>query len=528
VKSALITGDNHSAITKIESLKSRENDTRNAANTQYVISRTSEALRDSFENGLSEIKKSTGQLNVGIDNLTNITSEYFQDVIFELRDIQICLREIKNLIKVSDTQKERVEYLQEGIKFLQIAAKGKKDDSHYVDALEEFQSALDIKKRDFLALYFMGYIHLYSTVELDVIAAEEEFLLSAKYFLAEASVNGSHVSNQLLSKDLNFTLKAAEALLYAADACSIQGKIQNSIDLAKKAWDTYPDFSKAGFMLARYLVMGSKTEQALIELRQAISQNRYHFSDTLSDEILGSDRKIALLLEDIENEKITEVTIKVDDCLGEAAKNSIAEKYLFSIKKMLEARKYLVAKEAEDILYKEGSWLLKCTAVIDASGNATGALADQTFKGNVIDFIKFENYRLRRLPQTKIRMKIDEKEREKIPYSKRLSEQAEVLNKKADLMRGKLIASGIGIIAGIIVVSMSVPDDTNQLFKMFFGLIQKATIIIYLFAIYNTVVGLTQYFYQKMKFDEIQNRIKVIDDEIIALKNEINRISRLN
>ena len=110
----------------------------------------------------------------------------------------LLLGNIVEQLKIPDNEKERQQYIERGFKFF---ANTKDDSSFYEDALENFLKAEKIFKQDFLVLYKIGLIYLFSEKHINPIKAKEYFENAAKYVKVENSDNIENVISVIFNHD---------------------------------------------------------------------------------------------------------------------------------------------------------------------------------------------------------------------------------------------------------------------------------------------------------------------------------------
>lgn len=379
-----------------------------------AIEQASDAICSTLESGFSDLNYNLENINDGIHGLSNLVGHGFSLIVEGQKITHRYLGQIQNLLRVPDSQKQRVYHIDEGIKYLQNAFRQSTDSDFYTDALEEFKKSEAIERKDFFSLFHIGFIYLKSNKHLDPETSENYFRNSARYYLAEALVGGTNVSNNLLQSHQGFLLEAAEAYLFAAEACYIQEKFSEAVELATEAWKTFPNMTKAGFMQAKYLAANKQVNEAVRILEKAIRINRYLSMEVLPDLDLTSKTEIINLLEKLRVEAVQDAKAKYELCSKVILPNSIAISYLTQIDNLIKLETFLEAKEAIDLLLVSKTWTISSGANITSQGQVIAKISPQEFTGSVIDFVKFERERVLALPIANDLIRIEERKNELI------------------------------------------------------------------------------------------------------------------
>ncbi len=394
------TGSKHTAALQVQT-----NEIKNAT----VVS--SNSIRVALENGFSEMNNYLGSISDGIDSLIDAVGVGFSQMIEEQRISNLYLDKIVNLLRIPDKQKERVYHIEEGLKYLTNAFKRSTNDLYYKDALEEFQKSLDIEKRDFFSLYYIGYIHLYSTIELNAATAEQKFRDAARYYQAEAAIGGTNFSKNLLPNTVNFKLNAAQSLLHAAWACYLQEKTSDAFLLAKESWETEPEFNAAGFMYAKYACIEYRISECTNSLSKIIAHNPKFFYDAKADINLGTNDEVVTFLNNIEQKKIDNAFEVYTSCIQIAIDDSAGTWYLSEIKRFLDKHEYTSALKAHQLLTSVEDWTFNAEIYsLDKFNNVFRRESTYSYRGTVAQFLRYEKDKKIQFPTTQVQNKVDELE----------------------------------------------------------------------------------------------------------------------
>lgn len=466
------TGEVNAAIVAIQTREVKDAIQVSSEQHREAIIHASNAICSSLESGFSDLNYSLDGIRDEIHGLSNLVGHGFSLLIEGQKITHKYLGQIQNLLRIPDSQKQRVYHIDEGMKYLQNAFRQNPNSDFYTDALEEFQAALDQEKKDFFSLYHLGFIFLKSTKHLDAKNAEIYFKNAARYYLAEALVSGTNVSNNLLPSHRGFLLEAAEAFLFEAEACYIQGKISEAVELAAEAWKTFPDLTKAGFMKAKYLAANNQIDQSVNTLEKTIRINRYLSMEVLPDLDLNSKPEIINLIDKLKVEALQEAKAKFEICCKFILPNSVATSYLSSIDKLIGLGTFLEAKEATDLLMVSKKWTISAGAEISAQGQVVAKISAQEFTGSVIDFVKFERERVLALPRANNLIRIEEIERQISGIQDKINKlQSQVDSKNSDLGQAWMWWGG-GLLIWVLAVAIGVGiGNANGLIEVLLVLI---------------------------------------------------------
>jgi tetratricopeptide (TPR) repeat protein len=423
------TGEMNATVVAMQSREVQDAIHVSSQRQREAIIQLSDGICSTLENGFYELNNNLGDLKDGINGLSNLVGHGFSLIVEGQKITHQYLGQIQNLLRIPDSQKQRVYHIDEGMKYLQNAFRQNPESDFYTDALEEFQAALEKEKKDFFSLYHIGFIYLKSTKHLDPKIAEIFFRNSARYYLAEALVGGTNISNNLLQTHKGFLREAAEAFLFGAEACYLQEKFSAAVELAAEAWKTFPNMTKAGLMQAKYLAANQQVAEAVKILEKAIRINRFLSMEVLPDLDLNSKPEILNLVEKLRIEAVQEAKAKYELCIKVILPNSIATSHLTSIAKLIEVETFLEAKEAIDLLLVEKKWTISSGANISSQGQVIAKISAQEFTGSVIDFVKFERERILALPKANNLIRIEEIEKQKKQLDDEFEGQKNVIEK---------------------------------------------------------------------------------------------------
>ena len=152
------TGDANAEVIAIRS-RELQNAIRISSQEQSdAIIQASEAICSTLETGFGEVNDNLYGIRDDINGVSRLVGHGFSLVVEQLKITNRYLGQIENLLRIPDSQKQRVNHINEGIKYLQSAFQQSAVSDFYTDALEEFQAFETIEKKDFFALYHIGFI----------------------------------------------------------------------------------------------------------------------------------------------------------------------------------------------------------------------------------------------------------------------------------------------------------------------------------------------------------------------------------
>ncbi len=318
------------------------------------------------------IQKSTiqivGALDKGFNQLSNVMQEGFNAVNNNLIDIKYQLQDVENAIyqiggiidrklnavieqqyltnmgiqqliqisKIPEFQKERIYFFEEGLKFLNNALI---DPKRYVDALENFLEAEKRKKTDYLVLYNIGLIYLYSSDNLDLEKAKEYFTKAGDYSDDELE-SESQRSQQIgfSNEKVSFSIIrkfAYESYQHLANAHLILGENEEAIIAANKAVKISSKALEAKYISAQAnLFLGN--EQAALELIKQLGEDNNYLIDAVFNPSLATINGLHDFIAQVNLNKKEEIENKLNSMLSIMDINSILGKKSNSLLEDLE------------------------------------------------------------------------------------------------------------------------------------------------------------------------------------------------
>ncbi len=225
----------------------------------------------------------------GMNVLSNQMSDINETLNFLNRnlDVQIeqqrlsnmLLKNIAELLRVPDSEKERQQCIELGIKFFVNASK---DVDLFVDAMEELSKAESLMKQDYFVLHRIGCIYLYVEKYLNPEKALEYFVKAAKYASVENDGNATRLVNVLTNGFLTVNselynsvgqigILVADSYEKAAFSSYVLGRFAESVNYQMKSLK-FHDYPRNRFLLAKYQVRNGQINDAIENLDLCIDQ----------------------------------------------------------------------------------------------------------------------------------------------------------------------------------------------------------------------------------------------------------------
>ena len=245
------------------------------------------------------------------------------------------LRNVLNELRIPETQRERRFHIEEGAKYLAMALK-EKDKFYYEDAIAEFETAIQIERRDFYSWFSLGFIYLRSVYHINIPKAVDAFERFVHYARAEAIQR----NNQSLK------LKIDEAYLLMAEAKYLLQNPYEAIQLTERCESNK---EKALFMKVKYLsFMGDDNSQlrAADILRDMLHQNPFLSLQVLEDVDIIKNKRVVSMLNQLRLEAIDEAIKQYNLLLQEIKRINAPNDGLQEIVDMINKHTYLDAVEA--------------------------------------------------------------------------------------------------------------------------------------------------------------------------------------
>lgn len=341
---------------------------QNASSEQIkAINQVCGTLNDGFaevSNHLKNINSNISELRGEISEMAAMLDWRLSMLIEEQRLTNQLLGHIAQILRIPDSQKQRVYYIEQGLKYLKNAYLEGIGSPFFIDAMEGFIEAEKIERKDYITLNRIGQIYLYSQKYLNIPLAQEYFIKSAREAMVEANAGGTTVSNHftphgshpLIYSQNPFIAAQAEAYLYASRTCYLQQKYSEAIELAGKAYQLIPEFVEAGFEQAKYLAANNQESESAQVLETVISKDRLFSIKTLNDKDLSNKKAILQLLENLHHKVISQADTALQKCINSMNSNSKAKTIIREIEENVSKNSFLSGMKALDLINADYSF----------------------------------------------------------------------------------------------------------------------------------------------------------------------------
>jgi hypothetical protein len=273
------------------------------------------------------------------------------------------LKEITNWIKISDEQKIRLQHINEGLQFLNLALSEGPNSEWWDNALKYFKDALTIKNDDYFTNHQIALIYFWSKNNNNFEKALFHFLESAKYAYVYYKSGGSNLTsiNPTNNSYLDFTIDsyflAADTAYWMQDIN--QEYLQKAIIYLDKILSILPNNPKAAFLKAKYLTKIENNYDIRNLLIEAIHKNKYLFIETLDDADLMQNTNILTILQEIKYSASNELSRLINEISTFELRQTSAEPMLETCLNHLQSGNYYQILEAIEILNCSQSWKFK-------------------------------------------------------------------------------------------------------------------------------------------------------------------------
>jgi hypothetical protein len=348
---------------------------------RQIIEKSAAAVCQTLEKGFSQVVEQLDQANWqlneishGIGNL-HAMLDWKTDIIIEQLYINNnYLRQISELLRIPDSQKQKALHIENGLKFLHNGLQNLNMSRHFSDALEEFNLSIQIERRDFFTLHRLGIIHFYSQSHLNIQQAYEYFCDAAHYAQAESTIDSSNRNYSLSRFPQEKTNKAvyleeaSNSLIFASRCCYLLGNLQEAILKAQEAWRLTPQFPEAGFQLVKMLGAARQAAPAAHVLEDVINLNRYYAIKAIEDFDIIQHHEVQNKLDAIRNWYVDEAKTKLAECRRKMIPSSKAAPFLQEIELLINKNNLIDAKKAMDIFQSTIEWSYSSYRIVRNTG----------------------------------------------------------------------------------------------------------------------------------------------------------------
>lgn len=263
------------------------------------------------------------------------------------------LEEIKTLLKIPETQKQKNYHITRALTFYQKAYNDGFQSPYYRHAFNELIKAQEFEENDCHINYQYGLIHMNSKEFLNIEEAIEFFLLALEY--AE------------IFKDKEIHKNTLKRL---ANCFSILGEMKTAIDYQTRLYQAYPDDTIYLYDLIRLCVAGGYDIEAVFYFELLIEKNRNYIFQVVNDVSIISCKAIQKYLKETYEiyQKILEETI---DRLKETMaikKTATPEliRHLEELESLYNEQNLLATIKAQDLLEEDFLWNIPFYKVKDS------------------------------------------------------------------------------------------------------------------------------------------------------------------
>lgn len=292
---------------------------------------TNEQVSASYDNtaiivgAIENLSESVSRAQYDVGARLNATLERITD---QTRVGNLLLRNLGELLRVPDFQKERLYYIEQGLKHYKNALI---DPALMGDALSNFLKAEEREKTDYVVLHRIGMIYLYSHDHLDVRKAEDYFVRAGRYAAVESEPAAARLALILCKDDVGgdpenlgdsgqIARLAAHSYLQASTAAYLQENYGRALEHARRAVKLKPGWAVGCFKEAKYLALRDRAEEATAILEPLIRADRHVAVLVASDVDLSHNRRVNGLLELLKHEakgKVETTIAKIEKSIRE-------------------------------------------------------------------------------------------------------------------------------------------------------------------------------------------------------------------
>jgi hypothetical protein len=271
---------------------------------------------------LSAINCQLSELNMKMDHLSGLIDMKLSALIEQQRITNYNLEQIIVLAKIPEFQKERIYYLENGLKYLKNAQTNPR---RYSDALDCLKEAEKREKRDYLTLFNIGVIYLFSSENMDIAAAEDYFLRSADYAndeIPEDSIRSTNYIGNVKTNELKFIKNiASNSLYYASYSQYLLDKFEESIENSNRALEINPNLKECYYNNAVTYFQLSNEKGGIESISKLSDDHNYILDASFNKNIAVSDLFQEFIL-DLKTNKKQVAENKLESTLKLARKDS--------------------------------------------------------------------------------------------------------------------------------------------------------------------------------------------------------------
>lgn len=224
---------------------------RDNQRSQYVSSMIIDGIKEIGSHQIHNLNKINNTLELGFLNLSydieylsnNIINGTIKILENQERIIQIqlaqniYLSDIRELLTLSDSDKEKYKHIKDGCKFIKSISLS---DNYYNDAKDSFNKSLQINNKDFISLFYLGYIHLFSSTHFDINKSLEYFQKSLHYARIDNSEEIKIINKYYQNEEMNNTSFLFNINTFIAQCYYLMSKDDESLKYAEDSFKIIP------------------------------------------------------------------------------------------------------------------------------------------------------------------------------------------------------------------------------------------------------------------------------------------------
>lgn len=279
---------------------------------------------------------------------------------------RLLTEDIAQLLRIPEIQKNRLVLIEQAFKCIQNAFY---DTAFDKQALQYLLEAEKSEPSDYVVLYFVGMIYLYSTPCMDLPKAESYFRKAAIFSKLDTKPNAFKLAdivkadllkyNSSVSNNQKTQYIAAESFFQAALASFIQRKQNEAVELFTTALELVPEMHEAGYYACVSNALVGNKESTLKSLGDLVEKMPLYAVVAACDPMLASLSYVQEWMSELKQNTINEASRLLDEIEGHMLKSSIHENDLQSVRVKLYEADYLDADEMLTSLKYKWTVLLK-------------------------------------------------------------------------------------------------------------------------------------------------------------------------
>lgn len=255
----------------IDTMHSELESTRKTIGKQTLdIIASNEAIEDAIDNGFEMVNNSLHNIGNSIESFHSDFRIGIGELIQQQRITNLLLENVSELLKIPDSEKERYNYLENGLKHYKNGLF--KDSLNNLLYVEKIRTEKIGNEDNYFVLYNIGLIYLLQYDLFNAEVALKYFEQAAKYAEVETKESSAKLLRILEGKTTqdfdsgNVKKLASESYFYAAFASYLLGDFTKSINHCNKAIEINPLFAEAVFLKSKSLSANNNIELALKNL----------------------------------------------------------------------------------------------------------------------------------------------------------------------------------------------------------------------------------------------------------------------